>query len=450
MVEQELSINNSGQENEFPNFGEAFVVLEKLESPGEISLWKVMDKNTQKFFLFKTINLDSHVAKLSTEKITTEFSISESLDHPNLPIVYAMGHTLCGRAFLQIHYQEGRLLSEILKNSGHLSYRSGEAIFEQISQALQYLHVQGIVHRAINPSNILISGSENSGYTAILNNFSKSARLDVSLSTSSNDFEEFNIEQLLYASPEQCLGEEYTAESDLYSLACVFYEMLTGEPPFKEKNIAKLILRQVNEQPDLNKIPQCFRRVMSAYLSKDKQFRRVNPRLNKLGRIWVNEITWRNPVTFSAIVFGFFQQMIYLTIVFCCCREVFQLNVALAVASVLVAQWYSLLVIRRISNSRNSEYRTVELATFAQAITFIAAIAFFISNHGFSNSLYFNIFGLLYVLLLMLLRLSDIYERGVNILVRILSLLDSKIMSKRIDRSRNFQIEQTINSEKES
>ena len=146
---------------------------------------------------------------------------------------------------------EGQTLrAEIGKNNG-LPPRQFFDIFDQICDALEHAHKRGVIHRDIKPSNILLMKSD------VRENFVKLVDFGIAKVVASQDLGEQELTQTgdivgspLYMSPEQCVGDELDARTDIYSLGCVMYEAIAGSPPFMAPNAVKTIFKHVNVKPD--------------------------------------------------------------------------------------------------------------------------------------------------------------------------------------------------------
>jgi serine/threonine protein kinase len=160
------------------------------------------------------------------------------LIHPNAVQVYCVGED-AGHHFIALEYVEGQDLGEMLAARGSLPWRAALEIVRQSAGALIRAHELGIVHRDIKPANILIN-----------------RHADVKLA----DFGLAHIEghqaitehgsllgTPLYMSPEQARGKRAGCASDLYSLGCVLYHMLTGRPPFDHENAIEVMRLHVHE-----------------------------------------------------------------------------------------------------------------------------------------------------------------------------------------------------------
>jgi hypothetical protein len=174
-------------------------------------------------------------------------------------------------------YVDGESLADILAREGKLSEERALDIFTQICEALSHSHMKGIIHRDIKPSNIIISKTESGGDMVHIVDFGIARCI----------YDEVTKTQALtkavdifgsprYMSPEQFLGNNVTGQSDIYSLGCVFYEMLTGAPPFTDENPVRLILQQISETPDLAKVPIKFQLLLYSCLAKEPSQRVLN------------------------------------------------------------------------------------------------------------------------------------------------------------------------------
>ncbi len=182
---------------------------------------------------------------IGTERFQREVALVARLQHPNILPVFDSGRvTIEGQDVLYCvtPYVTGESLRGRLEREGQLPVEDALDIARGILDALAYAHSQGIVHRDIKPENILLSGSQamvTDFGIALAANAAQAARLTetgIAIGTPA------------YMSPEQASGErEVDARSDLYSAACVLYEMLTGEPPFLGPNAQSILAKRLAE-----------------------------------------------------------------------------------------------------------------------------------------------------------------------------------------------------------
>jgi serine/threonine protein kinase len=157
-----------------------------------------------------------------------EANIQAKLRHPG--IVQVLNADMeSDQPSLVMEYVEGKSLSEVLELRGALPIDDALKIMEQVLSAVGYVHRQGVIHRELKPSNFLVIASgetkiKNFGIEKVLGSY-KLTRKGTAMGTAH------------YMSPEQIRRpESVDARSDIYSLGCVFYEVLTGRPPFGEKD----------------------------------------------------------------------------------------------------------------------------------------------------------------------------------------------------------------------
>jgi len=159
------------------------------------------------------------------ERFHREEKIGQEMDHPGVVKVMPRGRT--SRVYMAMEWVEGRLLREILHESGKLPIERAVRIASGICEALDYIHSQGVVHRDLKPENIMVDGEDR----IKLIDFGIAGREGARRLT----FGKFS--HLMgtpdYMSPEQVNGKRGDARSDLYALGVMLFEMLTGTVPFK-------------------------------------------------------------------------------------------------------------------------------------------------------------------------------------------------------------------------
>ncbi len=164
------------------------------------------------------------------------------LNHPNITTVHALleqGRSL----YIVMERVRGQTLEAALRtHRGGLGFSQSLAIFAQAADGLAYAHSMGIIHRDIKPANIMIDPS--SGLVKIMD-FGIARLRGSQRQTREGSI----IGTLAYMAPEQLRGEPTDERSDLYSLAIVLYEMLTGAPPFTAHTEYELIQAQINAKP---------------------------------------------------------------------------------------------------------------------------------------------------------------------------------------------------------
>jgi predicted Ser/Thr protein kinase len=162
------------------------------------------------------------------------------LNHPNIVQIFDVGQD-DGTHYYTMEFIEGPPLDEIIYRDGRLPLDRAINIILQVAGALQYAHGQGIVHRDIKPSNIMIDKSGRIKVTDFgLALQQKTTRLTIDGGI---------VGTPEYMSPEQAVGQTATAQSDIYSLGIVFYELLTGKVPFEADSPLMLLNKIRDSEP---------------------------------------------------------------------------------------------------------------------------------------------------------------------------------------------------------
>jgi serine/threonine-protein kinase len=193
------------------------------------TVYLAKDSRHDRKLALKVLNADPS-SETGELRFIREIRMLARLQHPNILPLHDSGHV---EAFLYylMPYVSGETLRAKMGRERHLSIESATRISCEAADALAYAHGQGIIHRDIKPENILLSGGH-----AIVADFGIARAIDVA-----------GVQQLTrtgmggpgtpaYMSPEQLMGDrQLDGRSDIYSLGCVLYEMLTGKPPFAGK-----------------------------------------------------------------------------------------------------------------------------------------------------------------------------------------------------------------------
>lgn len=165
-------------------------------------------------------------AALGAERFLAEIKTTASLRHPHILPLYDSGEA-AGFLYYVMPLVEGESLRERLEREKQLPLEDALAIAREVADALSYAHGRGVIHRDIKPENILLENGH-----AVVADFGIAKALDAAGGGSLTQTGA-SVGTPLYMSPEQAAGEkDLDGRSDLYSLACVLYEMLGGQPPF--------------------------------------------------------------------------------------------------------------------------------------------------------------------------------------------------------------------------
>jgi streptogramin lyase len=180
------------------------------------------------------------------ERFVRESRLAASLEHPNIVPIHEAGE-VDGVLYIAMRYVEGTDLRVLLREHGALEPQRAAAIVSQVASALDAAHERGLVHRDVKPANVLIAKAAGSslGEHVYLSDFGLTKRTSSDSGiTATGQF----VGTLEYAAPEQFEGKSLDARTDVYSLGCLLYECLTGQPPFKRDSDAALMYAHLMEQ----------------------------------------------------------------------------------------------------------------------------------------------------------------------------------------------------------
>ena len=179
---------------------------------------------------------------LGSERFLREIRVSASLQHPNILPLFDSGEA-GDLLYYVMPLVEGVSLRERIKQHGQLPIDQAIRITLQVASALDYAHAHGVVHRDIKPENILLDGDR-----AVVADFGIAKSLNAA--GASLTATGIAVGTPTYMSPEQSTGERIIdGRSDIYSLACVLFELLAGEPPFTGASAQAVIAKRFAGPP---------------------------------------------------------------------------------------------------------------------------------------------------------------------------------------------------------
>ena len=256
---------------------EKYKIISRLGKGGMGSVYRVQQIFLQREYALKTID-GAVPSESALRRFQIEAQTASSLQHPNLIQVHDFGILPDGKPYLVMDLVNGITFADYLKSHGTLPIEKVTALFAQVCFGLLAAHEKGIVHRDIKPGNLMIVNS---------------APLEAEGSVKLVDFgiakltghENGEIQALtrtgeifgspLYMSPEQCTGDAIDHRSDIYSLGCVLFEMLSGTPPFLGQNaLGTMRMHESVQPPSLKeasmgkKFPASLEQIVSKMLSK--------------------------------------------------------------------------------------------------------------------------------------------------------------------------------------
>ncbi|MEV7323596.1 serine/threonine-protein kinase [Streptomyces sp. NPDC093970] len=186
-------------------------------------------------------------------RFTHESRVAAALDHPHIVPIFEAGET-DGVLYIAMRYVPGPDLRALLDREGVLPLAAALRIAAQIASALDAAHEHDLVHRDVKPGNVLVARGTDGDHPehVYLTDFGLTKKsLSLTGFTTVGEF----VGTLDYVAPEQISGRPVDGRCDLYSLACVVFEMLAGGPPFvRDEDIALLWAHQYDRPPVLSEV----------------------------------------------------------------------------------------------------------------------------------------------------------------------------------------------------
>ena len=174
------------------------------------------------------------------ERFLRESELAASLDHPGIVPIFEAGE-LDGQLYIAMRYVDGSDLTALLRQRGGLEPAQAVALAAQLADALDAAHERGLVHRDVKPSNVLL---DERGHCYLA---------DFGLTRRVADQDDLERGQSLgtpdYLAPEQIERADVGPAADVYSLGCLLYECLTGEPPFRRSSDFATLFAHLEEPP---------------------------------------------------------------------------------------------------------------------------------------------------------------------------------------------------------
>ncbi len=211
-------------------------------------------------------------AVVGAERFLTEIRTTANLQHPHILPLFDSGEA-DGFLFYVMPYVEGESLRDRLDREGRLELDEALRIASDVAEALQAAHEQGVIHRDIKPANVMLSRGR-----ALVADFGIARAAELSESRRLTQTGS-SIGTAGYMSPEQAAGsDDVDHRADIYSLACVLYEMLAGEPPYAAPTVIAMLAKQVTEPvPSVSRlrpnVPSSLERALRLALEKEPSAR---------------------------------------------------------------------------------------------------------------------------------------------------------------------------------
>ena len=249
-----------------------YKILEKLGEGGMGIVYKAQDTKLDRFVAIKFLPSNSSVTAETKARFVQEAKATAALNHPNILSIYEIDENEKD-TFIVLEFIDGQTLKDYI---GALNTGSGVPVkqaiewTERIAQGLAFAHTKNIIHRDIKAENVMLTKS---GQLKIMDFGLAKLRSQSSLTRAGS-----SLGTLSYMSPEQAQGLNADNRSDLWSLGILFFELLTGDLPFKSEHEAGLMYLVVNQDPPMpseldRRLPESIDNIVMKMLQKEREKR---------------------------------------------------------------------------------------------------------------------------------------------------------------------------------
>ncbi|MFQ6014218.1 MAG: protein kinase [Anaerolineae bacterium] len=247
-----------------------YTIIRLIGEGGMGTVYEAVHAPLDRTVALKVMHSDLGKDETFVKRFMQEARSAARLEHPNIVPIYDTGEVE-GLYYIAMKFLEGRTLDKMIGEEGPLGLRKAFRILDQLGSALDYAHGQGVIHRDIKPTNIMIGESDqvtvmDFGIAKALESQAILTQVGVAMGTPE------------YMSPEQLQAQEVDARSDVYSLGIVTYEMLAGKLPFRAPTPIAMALQQVQKEPPSlaearPDLPPAVVEIVSKALSKEPEAR---------------------------------------------------------------------------------------------------------------------------------------------------------------------------------
>src|SRR6266850_4101745 len=249
--------------------GGRFEILEVLGEGGMGTVYKALDREVDHLVALKLIRPDMAANPVILARFKQELLTARQVTHRNVIRIYDLSE-VDGVRFITMEFVEGRDLRKLLLDQGKLSPGQAVELIRQVCQALEAAHSAGVIHRDLKPQNIM---QDKQGRILVMD-FGLARSLESGGMTQTGAL----MGTIEYMSPEQAMGKQLDARSDLFAVGLIFYELLTCKLPFKAETAMASLLKRNQERAlpaaELDaSIPRGLSDIVSKCLERDPNLR---------------------------------------------------------------------------------------------------------------------------------------------------------------------------------
>jgi serine/threonine protein kinase len=254
-----------------------YQVSAKIGEGGMGSVFSAVHPVIGKKVAIKVLNAALSQDKNIVERFVVEAQAVNQIGHRNIVDIFAFGQLPSGRHYFVMEHLSGQSLHERLSAQPPLTYDEAFAIVDEVCDALAAAHAEGIVHRDLKPDNLFLSVSKGGERRIKLLDFGIAKLVGRSNESMQRTDVGTPMGTPLYMSPEQCVGKNVDARSDIYSLGVILFELFSGVLPFPGPSYIETVNGHLSQEPprpsDYSEIPQELETLILRCLQKDPDLR---------------------------------------------------------------------------------------------------------------------------------------------------------------------------------
>ena len=259
-----------------------YKILSSIGEGGMGTVYKALELELNRTVALKFIHSSLLADRDTRHRFFREGKVLSRLAHPHILTFYRLGLWNGQYPFVALEFAEGLTLRQVLDKELRLDWTRAVTVVAQVADAMNYAHASGIVHRDLKPNNIMLVDLEQESSSGVCVKV-----LDFGLASAKSDAMDTTITRtgsligsVYYMSPEQCGGEKVDGRSDIYSLGCILFELLAGEPPFVADSPIGLIqlhrtkaVRRLSEIDGISGYPPALDSIVAKAMEKDRDKR---------------------------------------------------------------------------------------------------------------------------------------------------------------------------------
>lgn len=246
-----------------------YEVVQHIGQGGMADVFLAIDTILNRHVAIKILRSDQSTDAISILRFEREAQAATTLAHPNIVEIYDVGEYK-NRHYIVMEYVAGKTLKKVIRDRAPLLNLEAVDTMKQLTSAVAEAHKRGIIHRDIKPQNVIVKSD---GSLKILDFGIATAKGSAQLTQANNV-----MGSVHYLAPELAKGEPASPQSDIYALGIVFYEMLTGDVPFKADQAVQIALQHMREpMPSVRRanpnVPQSVENIIIRATAKNPRLR---------------------------------------------------------------------------------------------------------------------------------------------------------------------------------